>query len=83
MPQCFQMDRMERDGLIRRVRSEIDRREIRIYLTKKAEKFKSHVILCGRKINETARKGLNKKDVETLHRILGKIIENLEEDLSG
>lgn len=75
------LDRMERDGLIKRVRSETDRREIRIYLTKKAEKLKPHVISCGKRINEIARQGLDKKDIAILHQLLEKLVENLEKNL--
>lgn len=73
------LDRMERDQLIKRIRSESDRREVRIYLTPKAQNLKNDVLSCAKMINEVAITGFSEKDQKTLHQLLKKVIKNLEE----
>ncbi len=72
------LDRMERDQLIRRVRSETDRREVKIYLTPQAQLLQDEVISCALMTNEVATKDLNKQDKIVLQQLLKKIVANLE-----
>lgn len=75
------LDRMERDQLIKRVRSETDRREVKISLTPKAQRLQEGVISCAMMINEEAAKGLSKNDKDMLHQLLKKVVANLEYSL--
>lgn len=75
------LDRMERDQLIERRRSDSDRREVRIFLTPKAQALKINVISCAQKINAVGTRGLSEKEQQTLHQLLKKVIENLESGL--
>lgn len=76
------LDRMERDRFIRRVRSETDRREIRIFLTPKAESLQQHVLDCAQNINLIALKDFSKEDIKHLNKNLRKLISNLEEAMN-
>jgi MarR family transcriptional regulator for hemolysin len=75
------LDRMERDQFIKRVRSETDRREVKIYLTSQAQLLQNEVISCALMINTIATKGLNKQDKTILQQLLKKVIVNLEDAL--
>lgn len=72
------LDRMERDQLIARVRSEEDRREVKISLTKKAQKMQDDVIECALMINDCGTEGFSKKEKEMLLKLLRAMIANLE-----
>jgi len=75
------LDRMERDGLIARVRSETDRREIKIVLTDKARKIQGDIIDCAKKINSIGTQNFTKDEKFILNRLLKKIIDNIENHL--
>ncbi len=76
------LDRMERDQLIKRVRSKTDRRAVQIYLTPRAQKLRLDVISCATMINKVASQGLSQSDKNTLHTLLKKVVANLETSLS-
>jgi MarR family transcriptional regulator for hemolysin len=75
------LDRMERDGLIKRIRSEKDRREIKIFLTVKAQKLKDNILTCAKKINAISTRNFSKEEKKALNKLLKKIIMNIEEHL--
>lgn len=75
------LDRMERDRLINRVRSESDRREVRIYLTPKARKLERGITACAKKINAIGTKNFSKSEKQLFNKFLQKLILNLEENL--
>jgi MarR family transcriptional regulator for hemolysin len=75
------LDRMERDQFIKRVRSETDRREVKIYLTSQAQLLQNEVISCALMTNAIATKDLNKQDKTILQQLLKKVIVNLEDAL--
>lgn len=76
------LDRMERDNLIKRIRSTTDRRAIKIFLTPKAQRLQTEVIACALRINEIGTQGFTKSDKEMLHLLLKKVIANLENALN-
>jgi MarR family transcriptional regulator for hemolysin len=75
------LDRMERDQLISRIRSETDRRQVKIYLTPKAQQLRAEVISCATMINEVGTQGLSKAEKDVLHQLLKKVMSNLEVSL--
>lgn len=75
------LDRMERDGLIKRVRSETDRREIKILLTTKAHKLQKNILSIAQKINSIGTKNFTKNEKDMLNKLLKKVIVNIEEEL--
>ena len=75
------LDRMERDNLIKRARSETDRREIKIYLTSKAQKMQQNILSCAKKINAIGTQNFTKDEKKVLNQLLKKVIINIEEHL--
>lgn len=77
------LDRMEREGLVERVRSETDRRQIHIQLTKKGQDLKSALVPMASDVNEKALGGITKKDRKQLDDLLAKVVSNLEKDAAS
>lgn len=77
------LDRMEREGLVTRVRSETDRRQIHIQLTKKGQDLKSSLVPLAAEVNESALSGVTKKDRKHLDQLLAKVVGNLEKDAAS
>lgn len=75
------LNRMERDAFIVRQRSELDKREVQIFLTEKAKQLKQEVWQCAKKINGLATTGLSQQEIEMLNKLLKTIINNLEREL--
>lgn len=72
------LDRMERDGLIRRVRDQQDRRVYRIYLSdslKASSDWLINELEAGGRLHTT---GISNKELEQCSKTLTKIIANLE-----
>ena len=74
------LGRMERDGLIRRIPSEKDKRQTRVYLTREIrptvlalQKKRDEVI--GRMIRK-----MSKQEIDTFHRLLDTAMQSLDMD---
>ncbi len=74
------LDRMEREGLVKRMRSETDRRRIHIRLSKKGANLERHLVPLAAEVNDTALAGITKKDRRQLDDLLARLIVNLEKD---
>ena len=74
------LDRMEREVLVTRTRSEVDRRQIHIRLTDKGKSLKSGLSPLSGKVDTVALKGMSVKDRTQLDALLGRVIKNLEAD---
>jgi DNA-binding MarR family transcriptional regulator len=72
------IDRMEKSGLVLRVRDTKDRRTIRIQLTEKGRKLASRVIPRHSSDIESIFTALNETEKHQLHRTLDKLIRALE-----
>jgi DNA-binding MarR family transcriptional regulator len=70
---------MEAAGLVKRRRSEIDRRKIHVDLTPKARRLRDTLLPLARAVSETATQGFTSAEVATLHRLLVKLVANLDE----
>lgn len=71
------LERMERDGLVRRVRNEHDRREINVYLTEYAEQLRDELIPCAQEVNALATHGLSEQDKAKINSLLSYMIARL------
>lgn len=71
------LDRMERDGWIQRVPSEVDRRKKIIHPTERVEPVWAQMVACGLKVRSQATAGVSPEELQTLHDVLAKIRENL------
>ena len=74
------LDRMERDGLVERVRSKTDRRHIHINLSAKARRLKSVLSRLSGEVDRVALAGLNRSGKKTLSMLLDRLVLNLERD---
>jgi MarR family transcriptional regulator for hemolysin len=74
------LDRMEREGLVKRMRSETDRRRIHIRLSKKGANLERQLVPLAAEVNDTALAGITKKDRRQLDDLLARLIVNLEKD---
>ena len=74
------LDRMERDGLVNRVRSKTDRRQIHINLSAKAWKLKGMLGRLSGEVDSVALAGLNRSGKKTLNMLLDRLVLNLERD---
>jgi MarR family transcriptional regulator, transcriptional regulator for hemolysin len=72
------LDRMERDGWIRRSQSPIDRRKKIITATAAARPVWKKIVAVAHAIRNEATSGLSKRDVGELERILSKVRDNLQ-----
>jgi DNA-binding MarR family transcriptional regulator len=71
------LDVMEREGLVERRPHETDRRSYRIYLKTKGKDLKAKLVPIAKKINEASVRGLSKKEIKTLKRLMNTINDNL------
>lgn len=71
------IDRMERDGLVRRVRDERDRRRVNIFLTDKGLALRDSLVPCAVAVNEAATQTFTSEEKEQLSGLLRRMIEAL------
>jgi DNA-binding MarR family transcriptional regulator len=69
---------MERAGLIRRVRSQQDRRKAQVWLTPKAKRMRVELLSLARSITDEAEQGVSRSDLAQFRRILSRMTQNLD-----
>jgi len=74
------LNRMERDGLIRREPDPNDGRRSLIHLTERARALEDPATTAARAINQTAIKGLSDEEQAELRRLVAVMAANLERD---
>lgn len=75
------LDRMETANLIRRDRSDKDRRKILIFLTEEAKKLEPEYNAVTEEMSGIYYKGFTEAEIAQLERYLGRVLENVEEAL--
>ncbi|MCW9033626.1 MAG: MarR family transcriptional regulator [Alphaproteobacteria bacterium] len=75
------IERMVKKGLLDRRHDQIDRRQVRVFLTEKSKSL-SHLINFYLEINEVLLKGFNEEEKDLLSSMLERVIENTQEDLA-
>ncbi len=76
------LDRMEREGLVKRVRSKTDRRQIHIRLTAKGRTLENSLVPLAAEVEAAALAGISRRDRSQLDSFLARLIANLEPDLA-
>jgi DNA-binding MarR family transcriptional regulator len=76
------LDTMERQGLVKRIRSPEDRRKIHVYLTPKGRRLRQPLLDAVGNVTRAALAGISPLEFERLRKTLGKIVANLEGDLA-
>ena len=74
------IDRMERDGLVKRVRNPQDRRQHNIFLTDKGRSLRDVLIPCALAVNASALQDLTDAEQDQLLHLLRRIITSLESE---
>ena len=74
------LDRMEEKGIIRRTADKNDQRQKRVSATEKGRELKALVQNAFQDAEAAMVRGLRPDEVEALRSLLGRVIENLEED---
>jgi DNA-binding MarR family transcriptional regulator len=72
------LDRMERDGLVRRVRDESDRRRIKVYLTERGQHLREELVPYAQEVNALATHGLSAQDKTKINSLLTYMIARLD-----
>jgi len=73
------IDRLERDGLIERVRNDIDRRVIYIKLTDKGDQLITDLLPIGNQFNDDLIAGIDEQELMIYEKVLKKMISNVVE----
>lgn len=74
------LDRMERDGLIHRRRSEKDKRVTYVSLTKRGATLFQELLPYGDNFNNDLIKGIDESDLMIFERVLDKMVNNISKD---
>ena len=69
---------MEKAGLIRRVRSDDDKRKAEVRLTPKAQRLRTELLQVARGITEQAEDGVAREELGVLRRALARMTANLD-----
>ena len=71
---------LEKAGLIRREKSEVDRRKIYIHLTPHARNLETLLAPLNAEVHAVATAGMTDAEIETLSKLLRRVIANLAEE---
>jgi len=72
------LDRMERDGLVRRARNQEDRRQINIHLTDRGRELRDPLLPLAVRVNATATEGFSDEERDLVRDLLRRMIAALE-----
>jgi DNA-binding MarR family transcriptional regulator len=72
------LNRMERDGLVRRVPDPVDGRRARVMLTPRARRLEPALTSAARSVNADAMRGIGDREVAAFMATLARMIDNLE-----
>jgi len=73
------IDRLERDGMVERLRSTSDRRVITLKLTDDGSKRFEKVLPLGVEFNNQLVKNISEEDLETFESVLKRMLQNIQE----
>jgi len=74
------LDRMEREKLVNRKRSDADRRQIHIQLTPKGRALKGQLGSLSGQVDRIALSGMTRAERVRLDALIGRVVRNLEAD---
>jgi len=73
------LDRLERDGFIKRERDLTDRRVTYVTLTKEGDRLISELMPIGNEFNNDLMKGISEEELKIYENVLKKMILNITE----
>lgn len=71
------IDRLQRDGLVNRIPSQIDRRVTMIQLTEEGEQLITNLLHVGVEFNEDLMAGVSNEEKIVFQRVLSKMTDNI------
>lgn len=75
------IDRLEREKLIIRKKTDLDRRKTLILLTELGKETREKTMYLGENFNENLRKNINDKDLQIFKKVFKKMVENSKRNL--
>ena len=73
------LDRMESAGLVKRIRSETDRRVVQVFLGAKANECKEQYRKVSEEMTEIYFRGFEEKEIEAFEQYLLRVLENVRQ----
>jgi MarR family transcriptional regulator for hemolysin len=73
------LQRMERDGLIRRKSDAADKRRSLVHLTPRAREMQTQIMEGARAVSNQTVKGLSASDQDDMFRLVARMVENLKD----
>lgn len=71
------IDRMEREGLVQRIKNSQDRRVSYIELTEKGQNFWKEILPEGEKMSEIFSKNISEEDMSIFKKVLNQMVDNI------
>jgi DNA-binding MarR family transcriptional regulator len=68
---------LQRAGLVKRVRSRVDRRTVYVYLTSAGRALENQLVPLAEEVQRAATRGVSEKDLKSFRRVLATIRVNL------
>ncbi|MCK4873027.1 MAG: MarR family transcriptional regulator [Phycisphaerales bacterium] len=72
------IDRMERDGLVRRVANTMDRRSVHVHLTERGRALRKELVPCAKEIIDIAMDGLTGRKIAEFTAVLEHMIARFD-----
>ncbi|WP_242649599.1 MarR family winged helix-turn-helix transcriptional regulator [Alkaliphilus oremlandii] len=73
------LDRMERDGLVERIKNESDKRITNLRLTDRGKEYRIKLLPEGEKFEQLLYKGISDEEMQVFTTVLSKMINNIKE----
>ena len=73
------LDRMERDGLVERIKNESDKRITNLRLTDRGKEYRIKLLPDGEKFEQLLYKGISDEEMQVFTTVLSKMINNIKE----
>lgn len=74
---------MEREGIVRREKNDVDRRETHVYITDKGREMHAKILEAFERAEQVMLKDIPEKEQATVRKILAKMTENLRQEIGG
>ena len=69
---------MEKSGLVRRVRSDDDKRKAQVWLTPKAKRMRDELLAVARGITDQAEHGVSRDELAQFRQVIARMTKNLD-----
>ena len=74
---------MEREGIVRREKNDVDRRETHVYITDKGREMHKKILEAFDRAEQVMLKDVSEKEMAAVRKILAKMTENIRSDIGG